>query len=559
MSGFTAKGRLNYGRRNISFLGEKCYYPCMNVPANRFIRVFLPKIAKIAAKASMNQFGFGFAGDVFFEATDCFFKGATPAVVRKELEEILQQPEKFAEEVDIAIADESPEVQAAAKLYFDQVPSAIRHGVLTYGGRDDLAKRTLSKDIPLLVASDLVAFIPQSMPKFKIGDKPVSGTDLELTAFIGKGGFGEVWLARHSNRPNATEVVLKFCIDAAPSMKSLQKEVELLDNLAKKGITHPQIVRLLYSHLETTNPNPCLEYEFVDGGDLEKYLERRGESWTPLELLRIMIRIVEPVAFAHKHEIVHRDLKPRNILISISQGSETFKITDFGIGGIVRRDHWRHSHASGIDEHTTLSRGTYTPLYASTQQQDGKHPTKQDDVFAIGVMWYQLLLNDLLRRAPSGKAWKVRLSANQVTTKMIDLLEHCMECEVEDRIECAEVLLDRLKEIERTSEVNPPPKKSLDWAEILEHSPDPVVVTNLDLLDKIIESGYPWRVRHKLTGMEMLLVPEGAFEMGMSAGDAIAQDDEKPLHPVTLSKAYYIGTTLVTQEQWGACASKASL
>ena len=168
----------------------------MSILANRFIQVFLPKIAKIAAKASLNQFGFGFAGDVLFEAAESFFKGAAPADARKALEEIIQKPAEFAKNVEAAIADQPAEVQAAAKLYFDQVPNAIRRGALTLGGREDIARGTLSNEIPLLNANDLWDLIPQSMPNFKVGDKPVESTDLELTGFLGKGGFGEVWRAK---------------------------------------------------------------------------------------------------------------------------------------------------------------------------------------------------------------------------------------------------------------------------------------------------------------------------------------------------------------------------
>ena len=310
----------------------------MSIPANRFIQVFLPKIAKIATKASLNQIGFGLAGDVLFEAADSFFKGAAPTVARKELEEIIQKPAEFAKKVEDAIADQPAEVQAAAKLYFDQVPEAIRRGALTFGGRDGIARGTLSNESPFLNAKDLWELIPQSIANFKVGDKPVESTDLELTGFLGKGGFGEVWRAKHSNRPFIGEVVLKFCNahTVIRSMKSLQREVDLLDRIGQ-NFSHPQIVKLLYSHLNQLNP--CLEYEFVDGGDLEQYIERRHENrLTPTELVDLMIQIVEPVAFAHKHEIVHRDLKPRNILVSVSQVREIFKITDFGIGGIIRRE-----------------------------------------------------------------------------------------------------------------------------------------------------------------------------------------------------------------------------
>lgn len=91
---------------------------------------------------------------------------------------------------------------------------------------------------------------------------------------------------------------------------------------------------------------------------------------------------------------------------------------------------------------------------------------------------------------------------------------------------------------------------ALAWAEVIEQNPDPKVVTNADFLQRITESKLPWRVRDKVTGIEMLLVPPGKFLMGISAGDTEARYNEKPSHEVTLTKPFYLGRTEVTQLQW---------
>ena len=90
----------------------------------------------------------------------------------------------------------------------------------------------------------------------------------------------------------------------------------------------------------------------------------------------------------------------------------------------------------------------------------------------------------------------------------------------------------------------------LSWAEVLEQDPDPKVVTDADFLKRITETKLPWRVKDKATGIEMLLVPPGKFVMGMSPGDKESSDNEKPAHEVTLTKAFYLGRTEVTQGQW---------
>ena len=93
------------------------------------------------------------------------------------------------------------------------------------------------------------------------------------------------------------------------------------------------------------------------------------------------------------------------------------------------------------------------------------------------------------------------------------------------------------------------PKTELAWADVLEQSPNPKVVTDADFLARITATGLPWRVKDKSSGIEMLLVPPGKFVMGMSPGGS-SLDSELPAHEVTLTKPFYLGRTEVTQPQW---------
>lgn len=94
---------------------------------------------------------------------------------------------------------------------------------------------------------------------------------------------------------------------------------------------------------------------------------------------------------------------------------------------------------------------------------------------------------------------------------------------------------------------------SLPWASVLEQVPDPAVVPSLAVRTAIIATGYPWRVRDNGTGIEMLLVPPGAFDMGCSASTNYACfGGESPVHSVALTNALYVGRYEVTQAQWTA-------
>ena len=90
------------------------------------------------------------------------------------------------------------------------------------------------------------------------------------------------------------------------------------------------------------------------------------------------------------------------------------------------------------------------------------------------------------------------------------------------------------------------------WATLLEATPDPTVVTDANLRAVIAASGFAWRVRDNSSNIEMLLVPGGTFMMGCSSGDAECGGDESPAHQVTLTNAFYMGKTEVTQAQWTA-------
>lgn len=71
------------------------------------------------------------------------------------------------------------------------------------------------------------------------------------------------------------------------------------------------------------------------------------------------------------------------------------------------------------------------------------------------MIWYQLLINDLTKEAPSGGGWKVRLRANGVTDEMLALLEGCIESDLEDRISDAQILVERLTKSLAPDPLNP--------------------------------------------------------------------------------------------------------
>ena len=94
--------------------------------------------------------------------------------------------------------------------------------------------------------------------------------------------------------------------------------------------------------------------------------------------------------------------------------------------------------------------------------------------------------------------------------------------------------------------------KAQGWFTVLEREPNPAIVTDSTLRQRIVNTGWPWRVRDNASGIEMVLVPQGSFTMGAPSTDLESSAAERPTHAVQLTSAFYVGRTEVTQAQWNA-------
>lgn len=87
------------------------------------------------------------------------------------------------------------------------------------------------------------------------------------------------------------------------------------------------------------------------------------------------------------------------------------------------------------------------------------------------------------------------------------------------------------------------------WYEVVAHAPGPEV-TDPTMRDAVTASGRPWKVRDRATGIELVLVPPGDFDMGSPQTEVGRRDHEGPRHRVRISRAFYLGTTEVSQRAW---------
>src|SRR6266850_7129279 len=205
---------------------------------------------------------------------------------------------------------------------------------------------------------------------------------LEIIAFIGKGGMGAVYKARQPGLDRFVALkILPPQVASGPGFaERFNREARALARLS-----HPNIVAV--HEFGQVNGLPFFLMEFVDGPNLRQ-LEQTGKL-SPREALQIVPQICEALQFAHDEGIVHRDIKPENILLD-KKGR--VKIADFGIAKIMGGE--------GEADLTETKGAIGTPHYMAPEQVE--KPQEVDhraDIFALGVVFYEMLTGEL----PLGK------------------------------------------------------------------------------------------------------------------------------------------------------------
>jgi serine/threonine protein kinase len=238
--------------------------------------------------------------------------------------------------------------------------------------------------------------------------------DWKLTRFLGMGSFGEVWEARNPDYPEPRAIKFFTSPDALQWIKAEQKT---LFHVKAQLPQHPNLVSFLNVAL-TGKPFPYLELEYANGGSLEDWILSSEQDRPGIDKRLLVEGIVRGLAQAHEHGIAHRDLKPANILLTVAAKDVLPKIADFGLGRVESKRAEASAQASqGVVVGTTM----YLPPEA--MQPFVKRSPEQDDVFAMGVIWYQLLVGKL-ERPPYDFA--DRLREHLTDSQTIRVIERCM-------------------------------------------------------------------------------------------------------------------------------------
>ncbi len=258
----------------------------------------------------------------------------------------------------------------------------------------------------LVAAVHVEASVAPPTPHFDFheGDSPPLRAHWKLLKRLGGGSHGEAWLAQHEK--TAENRVFKFALDA-PALGSLKREITLFRLLNDTLDERARIVRLLDWNLEQP---PCfIEAEYISGGSLADWIMQQGGfvHISASQRLDFASQIADALAATHSVGVLHKDLKPSNVLIDIDDKAEpTIKLGDFGSGGMLDPDRLDALHITrlGFTGTVATSEGSGTLAYLAPEVLAGQPSTVQTDIYALGVILYQLVVGDLHR--PLAPGWE---------------------------------------------------------------------------------------------------------------------------------------------------------
>ena len=199
-----------------------------------------------------------------------------------------------------------------------------------------------------------------------------------ITGELGRGGMGVVYRAERADGQFNQRVAIKL-IHTADADDPLHQRF-LAERQILAGLIHPNIARLLDGGF-TDDGRPYVVLEYVDGLPITTYSDRHRLDVR--ERLRLFMDVCAAVQHAHQNLVIHRDLKPSNILVS-SDGR--VHLLDFGIAKLIN-PMFAVSHMPI----TRMDLRAMTPEYASPEQVRGDSLTTASDIYALGVLLYELL------------------------------------------------------------------------------------------------------------------------------------------------------------------------
>jgi len=269
------------------------------------------------------------------------------------------------------------------------MPTAEREAWLADLERGDPDSAAVLRDMFAAQAAPSGAFLenhaifPHKLTPTPDADSALIGKQFgpyRVLSLLGHGGMGSVWLAERVDGLFTRQVALKLIHASLKGRVMTERFIREREILA--SLNHPNIARLLDAGF-AEDGQPYLALDFVAGTPLTAYCDDR--RLTIRERLELFRQVLNAVQYAHAHLVIHRDLKPANLLVT-QEGQ--VQLLDFGIAKLLTEG------AAKATELTQLGGRAMTPGYAAPEQIAGAPITTAADVYALGVMLYELLTGE---------------------------------------------------------------------------------------------------------------------------------------------------------------------
>ena len=217
-------------------------------------------------------------------------------------------------------------------------------------------------------------------------EKRAVGKTLEgkyrIDGFLKRGGMGAVYRGTHLmlNKPVAIKLIKPELVSSSEVVQRFLREAR-----AAAHLSHPNIVTV-HDLGQTPDGMLYIVMELVPGSSLKEVIQAEG-AWEAKRVVRLVKAIASALGVAHRNNVVHRDLKPQNIMVTRdSDGNEIPKLLDFGIAKTLEP-------TSPALTSTVMVLGT--PHYMSTEQAKGAPADRRSDLYALGVILYEMLVGSV--------------------------------------------------------------------------------------------------------------------------------------------------------------------
>jgi serine/threonine protein kinase len=263
----------------------------------------------------------------------------------------------------------------------------------------------------------------------------------QLGKALGKGAMGVVYLAHDTQTGRAVAIKTMALSEEFEGRDLVDARERFFREAETAGrLQHPNILTI--DSCGEARDLAYIAMEFLKGTDLVRYC-KQGHLLPLPEVISIVARVAQALAYAHRHHVVHRDIKPANIMFDAED--DTVKVTDFGIARITDSSKTKTGLVLG------------TPSFMSPEQLAGKKVDGRSDLYSLGVMLFQMLtgvlpftgksMADLMKKIVTVDAPDIQLIRQDLPPNLASLVAKALRKRPEERYQDGDQLAWELRAV----------------------------------------------------------------------------------------------------------------